>query len=286
MFFKALAVILLCCALSGCGISHRPPAEAIVFTSNLSRYPPAQEKLKLQPVPAGLDLKESLMPFAASPELYIIVHPAYGLFFQNVTKNRYPAANYLLLNRQFQDEARYISEMASSGSTLLLILPGDFETEGLAPSSFISYLNKTAFGPSVFYMTSETSSSGYISQDEMIKLYYFIKGVKAERIMVGGGYIGRCQGEFYRGITSYLDKKLAYIVPELSTISPEDVSEREALNILSDLEKKDYSRVAAFIERRAKEAPNMLSLPLIKEKGGAGTANRLNRNAKRDERPF
>jgi hypothetical protein len=111
-------------------------------------------------------------------------------------------------------------------------------------------------------MTSKTSSSGDIATDDMVKLFEFLKSVKAERIMVGGGYVGRCQGEFFSELTSYRSTEGTYIVPEISTISPVDISAQEAAEAFEAMQLQNYSLVRRFIGKKAKNAKaNILSIP-------------------------
>ena len=110
-------------------------------------------------------------------------------------------------------------------------------------------------------MTSKNSSSGNIAQDDMINLFAFLKSVKADRILIGGGYVGRCQGEFYNELTSFRGAERIYIVPEISTISPLDISTQEAAAALEAMQFQNYTLVRQFIGKKSKNtATNMLSI--------------------------
>ncbi len=230
----------------------------------MNSFPASPEELKfhdLTKIPAPL--ASTNRPALAS-EIYVIVHPAYGVFFQNLDREQLAEVKYRLLKKQFETEKKFIAEQAASGATLILVLPGK-TADGDFPRTYPfyrSYLNTTAgTGSSVFFIYSDTSSSGAIPQDEMMSLYYFIRGLKPARVMVAGGYIGRCQREFYNELTNYIEKTQVFIVPQLSTISPDDVTEEEAEQILRGLEQQDYSLVKKFIDKRTGATVNILPLP-------------------------
>ena len=261
-----LALVILLGIISGCATVEKPPSLPLPAPSTgrfldiqKSYAPTGEETLALRKLP--VNSSDAVSPFVSSADVYIIVHPGYGIFFQNLLRDKHAESKYILLNKQFENETAFISSKAASGATIILILPGNFETESVAPQSFISYLNRTAGpGPSVFYMTTKSSSSGNIAKDDMINLVTFLYNVKAERVMVGGGYIGRCQKEFHNELTSFLPK-LVYIVPEISTISPEDISALKATTIFESIQQQNYTLVNQFIDRRSGNAStNILSI--------------------------
>jgi hypothetical protein len=97
--------------------------------------------------------------------------------------------------------------------------------------------------------------------DSMVKLYAFLQQVRADKILIGGGFIGRCQREFYNQMAAYLEKVTAYIVPEISSISPDDISTPEASEILESLQRRDYSPIRRFIEKKSQGAAGILQFP-------------------------
>jgi len=266
LFLKVFLTIVL--AVSGCATVNDPLSSSRQFTDIINSFPPTQEQLAFQ------DLTKIPVPLAATShpapasEVYVIVHPAYAVFFQNLGKENLSEAKYRLLKKQFETEREFIAKQAASGATIILVLPGK-TSDGVFSETYPAYreyLNKTA-GPrsSVFFIYSETSSSGAIPQNEMMSLYYFIRGLRPARIMVAGGYIGRCQREFYNEFTNYIEKSQVFIVPQLSTISPDDVTEKEAAQILKDLEQQDYTLVKQFIDKKTGALTN--SLPLLNSEG-------------------
>jgi len=268
LFLKAFLAITL--AVSGCATVEDTLSPSKQFADIINSFPAAQEQLKfpdLTKIPATitstLTATARSTPARAS-EVYVIVHPAYAVFFQSLTKENFAEAKYRLLKKQFETEQKFIAKQAASGATIILVLPGK-TSDGVFPASYPSYrhyLNDTAgVGNSVFFIYSDTSSSGAIPQNEMMSLYYFIRGLKAAKVMVAGGYIGRCQREFYNELTNYIDKAQVFIVPQLSTISPDDVTEKEAEQILNGLEQQDYTLVKQFIDKKTGALTNTLPLP-------------------------
>ena len=246
---------------SGCATVEPPVSQARRFFDILNRYPKTTEPLKLRQLTVASPLAPPVA--AAQPDVFIMVHPAYSLFFRDANKApRYPAAKYELLSRQFDDEARFMSEVARSGNILVLIIPGRYLEESDAPLSYTTYLNTTvSAGDAVYYLYSDSPSNGTIAMNDMVDLYRFLQVVKAGKVLVGGGYIGRCQREFYNELTTYFEKSITYIVPEISTISPEDITESEAVSILSGIERRDYGPVRQFIDKKLDRNANVLSLP-------------------------
>ena len=256
IFCVALFPFLL---VSGC--STVDPANIVSQTATeiVNQYPEALEQLKLKDI---TQVQPSEIPDVdGSRDVFVIVHPAYSVFFRDKEKERYSSAKYSLLKKQFDNEAVLIASQAALGKIVVLVIPGNYPVDSKAPLSYVSYLNSIAGGgQKVYYVLSETSGSGNLSMNDMVSLYVFLQALKANKIMIGGGYIGRCQREFYNQLTTYLDSTVAYIVPELSTISPDDVSEGEALNIFSGLQRQDYSLVKSFIDKKTGGKANTLSI--------------------------
>jgi len=241
---------------AGCSTSDTPARR---FSEILYRYPDTQEPLRIKKLTAS---SYSDVAPAQSRTVTVMVHPAYSLFFREEHRSSYSEAKYDLLKFQLDSEARFISEIAKTDNLLILVLPGNFQKESIAPLSYTYYLNASAgAGASVFYLTSETWSSGTLTSDAMVTLYGFLQKVGANRMLIGGGYIGRCQREFYNQVSAYVDRTTAYIVPEISSISPDDISDQESAEILASLRRKDYTPVKKFIEKKSQGAANVLQLP-------------------------
>lgn len=245
---------------AGCATVDRSRSASENHADIIAGYP--QSSNGLIPLKLTTTVTRSAKPNSVSNDVFIIVHPAYSVFFGDLNKRKYSDAKYSLLKRQFDNEAKAIENQSATGKIVVLVVPGNYAVDSISPRSYESYLNTISAGSlSVFYVLSETSSSGRLPINEMVNLYLFLQSVKVNKVMIGGGYIGRCQREFYNQLTNYLDSSFTYIVPEISTISPEDVSEGEAIRILRSLQQQDYSPVKLFIDKKAGGKANILSLP-------------------------
>lgn len=252
----AITVLVILVA-AGCTASDTPAKH---FTEILYRYPQSQEPLGI----AGLSASSAdAVPLSLRGKaVTIMVHPAYSLFFREERRSTYSEAKYDLLKFQLDNEVRFIGEIAKSDNLLILVLPGNYQKDSLAPLSYTFYLNSsTKSSPLVYYIYSETSSSGSLSTDTMVTLYGFLQRVKADKVLIGGGYIGRCQREFYNQITTYVDKIPVFIVPEISSISPDDIDNDEAQTIVNSLHRRDYAPVKKFIEKKGQGKADVLHMP-------------------------
>lgn len=256
MFCILVFVFIL---LAGCASAPRSRVVVSRFNDILSLYPQTLNPLEMPSL-----LESANDPALRSPDpkdVYIIVHPAYAIFVRDLSKDALPEVKYLLQKRQFYNEAKFIASESLAGKIVILIIPGHYLDNSSNPLSYTAYLNNMTWGSNtVYYMYSESTNSGGLSTDDMISLYRMLKGMNTKRVLLGGGYIGRCQKEFYSQVTTYLDTIPAYIVPEISTISPEDISVVEAAALLKSLRVEDYAPVKAFIQKRS-SGVNMLSIP-------------------------
>ncbi len=263
---RALAILVFGLALAlaaGCAPS---PGPARSFSEMLGSFPDSADPLRIV----------RLTPAATVPEasrgkmVIVLVHPAYSLFFREELRNRYSDAKYELLKFQLESETRFLRGLAGTGHPVVLVLPGNYEQESAAPLAYTYYLNEAAGGSrTVFHVFSETSSSGALPTETMVTLYSFLRNAGARTVLVGGGYIGRCQREFYNQLVTYADAATAYVVPEISAISPDDISDRDAHAILEALRTRDYAPVRSFIEKRTRGTASVLFLPETIREGAA-----------------
>lgn len=253
--------ILLFLLLTGCATLTAPDPEARHFSETLDRYPAATQPLSIRELTA---VSAESFPRSPGPHhVFIMVHPAYSLFFREANRSKYTESKYSLLAKQFETEADFIAHAAREGSYLVLIIPRNYQSESVAPLSYISYINELTQGrENVLYLFSESSSNGSVLTSDLVELYRFLEIVKAQKVLIGGGFIGRCEREFYDQFTGFFERGSAFIVPEISTISPDDVTEAEAGLILEGISNKDYSAVRDFIEKKLDKPTNILSLPI------------------------
>lgn len=257
-----LAVLVLLVALGPACAPPPPPADlpSKRFSDILQYYPPSDQPLKIRTLTAKTAAE--LPQNARTKYVTVIVHPAYSLFFREERRSTFTENKYNLLKYQLDSEARFINEIARTDNVLILLLPGNYEKESIAPQSYTTYLNAAAGdSPTVYAIYSEVWTSGTLATDTMVKLYGFLRSVKAEKVLVGGGYIGRCQREFYNQMVAYVDKVSTYLVPEVSSISPDDITDQEAMTLLSSIRRNDFDPVRAFIEKRNPGGADILPLP-------------------------
>ena len=136
-------------AAAGCTASD---TQAKRFTEILDRYPQSPEPLRIARLSAfSADAVPSSLRGKA---VTIMVHPAYSLFFREEHRSTYSEAKYDLLKFQLDNEARFIGDIAKSDNLLILVLPGNYQKESLAPLSYTFYLNSsTKASPLVTYIT-------------------------------------------------------------------------------------------------------------------------------------
>jgi hypothetical protein len=254
----ALLVLLGCVVLLWAGCSYPQPSKQ--FNELLSRYPPTEDPLQVQLLTAGS--AEAVPLSSRGRPVTFIVHPAYSLFFRKATRSFYTEAKFDLLKHQLESEARFITEIGNSGNLLILVLPGNYEQDSVAPAAYTRYLNSAVGGsPAVYAVYSETSSSGALPVEAVVMLHGFLKSLRPPSVLVGGGFIGRCQREFYNQVITYVGEASAFIVPEISTVSPDDISDGEAQTMLEGILRGDYGPIDRFIDKRNKGRVRVTLLP-------------------------
>lgn len=247
--FFAVAVFSNGCAS---GPNHGPRAATILQ----EQYAKNLERLELTRL-TNLLPKDN----GRSERITIMVHPAYSVFYDSDAAKYCPGPKCSLIRKQLDNEARYIKEEAARGSVVVLVLPADPTIEAGLPARYAAYLNSLAGrGRRVFYVFSRTASNGALLAEDMLALYSLITALKTELVLIGGGYIGRCQKEFYSQIATYFDKSRIFLVPEISTVSPADISEKEARDILSGIRRHEYSIIEKMISKKTEGPANVLSI--------------------------
>lgn len=257
IFFTAALLFSL---FSGCASVAPTDGSAQRYAEIVGGYPQTEGPLRIPRL--SVDTALFSPPSSGSPDVFIIVHPGYSVFFNNEKARQYAGARFRMLELQFMNESRFIAEQARSGNIVILIIPGNYRIDSVSPLSYLSYLNTFASaGQPVFYLLSETSSNGTIATNDMVNLYHLLQTMRASKVLIGGGYVGRCQKEFYSQFTSYYGLSQTYIVREISTISPEDVSEKTASLIVSGLQQQDFAAVGRFLAGKLGDEVKILSIP-------------------------
>ncbi len=218
---------------------------------------------KAEPLKIGRLTRETVQrmrPRFKGAEVAIIVHPGYALFFDSAVASGCRVSVCSLLRAQLESEAKFIAQSAEKGRAVILVLPADPIVEGGFPHLYSAYLNRLVSGSdSVTVLFSKTSSSGSLRIDDMLSLYDFLAGAGVRKVIVGGGYIGRCQREFHSQLITYFDSSRTFISPEISVISTADISDKEAARIAKEIRYRRYDAVKSFMMRKMEEPLNIIS---------------------------
>ena len=217
---------------------------------------------------------EGYRKFVDQGSVYIFVHPSYSLFFHtkkprslrepsdlhgsivdSFLESSPDSAVTLLEQEQLKIEKNFIEYLTTEEKLVILVLPRDYRlamnyghTEGR--DEYARYLNGIANGSSaILYLESESSSSGKLLAADLIPLLSFLGAVGTKTALIGGGYVGRCQKEFYQYVTGFAAADRYYIVPELSTFSPEDLSEEAASGFIEN-SRLNLQACTAFVRLR------------------------------------
>ncbi|MBI4824043.1 MAG: hypothetical protein HY805_07435 [Nitrospirae bacterium] len=188
--------------------------------------------------------------------VYIIVHPAYYPFFQhkkfadedgefskgNVVERllSIPAQNLIFSVLQAQERRMrdFLEYKSTEEKLIIIILPRNYQKYSgyiykSGPDEYTRYLNEvTNESESVFYLDSRTSTRGYLKEDDTIKLVEFLAAINAKKVLIGGGYVGRCLEDFYVDFSETYGTDSLYMVPELSDISPKELNGHLAVSLL------------------------------------------------------
>jgi len=217
--------------------------------------------------------------------VYIIVHPSYYLFFHSkkprITRDPldlnnsvvdlflkdFPKETVMLLEQEQQrNEKNFLEYLTMDNKLVILLLPRNYRTAGsysyrYSNDEYARYLNEVANGsPSILYMESESASVGRLLSEDLIVLLSFLEAIGAKSVLIGGGYVGRCQKEFYSYVTKYSFGSNYFIVPELSIFSPEDITESTALGFFEN-DRIDLQASSEFILNKTPGNTNLQHLP-------------------------
>ncbi|OGW27048.1 MAG: hypothetical protein A2X59_00800 [Nitrospirae bacterium GWC2_42_7] len=224
--------------------------------------------------------------FIDNSSVYIIVHPAYYVFFHNkkplIKRGR---ANYLssivdlffkenydksvikVMQMQLRNEKAFIEQMTTENKLVILILPKNSPSHKYYSytselDEYARYINEiTNASPAALYIESDSSTNGKLSINDLVLLLSFLSKTEVRNLLVGGGYVGRCQDEFYGFISDHSLAFNYYIVPEISSFSPSDLSEKKALTLL-DNKKVNMELASEFILDRTGGNTNLQRVSL------------------------
>lgn len=191
--------------------------------------------------------------------VYVIVHPAYYAFFhergrsegalaegtpspRNALESFLNEAEYSDKVRLVKAQEKYLRDFLEYASTekrlIILVLPGKYSSyEGYqfkgGHDEYLRYLNEvTNESDSVIYMYSKKPNRGTLAEKDRKRLISFLYRIKATSVLVGGGYVGRCVEDFLKDMEQYYSEEKLYLVPELISVSPSDISSSLASDML------------------------------------------------------
>lgn len=239
---------------------------------------------KLQDVPAA-SYGEYAKYIDSNKSVYIFVHPSYYLFFHSkkpqvarpaldlkdslvdlFLKGSPQKAVLRLEQEQQRNEKNFLEYLTMDEKLVILVLPRNYRaatsyTYMNSKDEYTRYLNEIANGsPSILYMESESASVGRLLSDDLVVLLSFLEAVGAKSVLIGGGYVGRCQKEFYSYVTRYSFGSSYFIVPELSTFSPDDVTEATAGSFFEN-DRINLKTCSEFVLNKTPSNTNLQHLP-------------------------
>jgi hypothetical protein len=209
-------------------------------------------------------------------DLYIIIHPAYYAFFDaesssfleplpgeaqpNALQQFLQSQTFSSKGRLMQAQERMLRDFLEYASTakklVLLVLPGDY-TEASAyrygdgRDEYRRYINEvTNESESVLYLFSKRTSTGSLRPADKKRLLKFLSAVSPRKVLIGGGYLGRCVGELWKDIREGYPQDNIYLVPEITAWSPSDVSSDDASAFLRPDGSLDLEKFSAAAEQK------------------------------------
>jgi len=239
---------------------------------------------KLNDIPSG-SYGEYTKYIDSNKSVYVFVHPSYYLFFHSkkpqVTRDPLnlrdsivdvflkepPRKSVMQLEQEQQrNEKNFLEYLTMDEKLVILLLPRNYRTAGNytyknSNDEYARYLNEIANGsPSILYMESESASVGRLLSEDLIVLLSFLEAIGAKSVLIGGGYVGRCQKEFYSYVTKYSFGSNYFIVPELSTFSPEDITENAARSLIEN-DRINLKASSEFVLNKTPSDTNLQHLP-------------------------
>lgn len=214
---------------------------------------------------------------------FIIVHPSFFTFFDgdkrltpeepveesypmNLVERFYERASFfdeslMVLQLQERDLMGFLEVFTTEKVLLITIIPRDYQKHMnrrfVGPrNEYARYINEvTNESEGALFIESEEWNTGNMKPDEITTVVEFLKGAGVGRVYLGGGYVGRCLGDFYDALSGKLEAEgleesiQLRMVPEMSGISPFDLK-GNWLNGLLTPSGKLNRKVAAYNLRK------------------------------------
>lgn len=240
---------------------------------------------KLNDIPA--EKYSDYSRYVDGSRIYVIVHPAYYIFFnKDVPAIRRTADNagssifdlflretpddstlIRCIRQQQMNEKDFIEYLSGEKRLIILIVPKDYREHPdyryrYGRDEYARYINEVTSGSeSALYLESASPSSGELSADDYFTLLSFMNHTGAKSVLIGGGYVGRCQTQFYRQMTRVESGGSYFIVPEISVFSPQDMADKNVANCLKGNE-LNFQAVSDFIASDTDGSANIRHLPV------------------------
>jgi hypothetical protein len=160
--------------------------------------------------------------YAVDGKVYVMVHPGYYLYFQKKKLSPDTASKDLLdfFEEQIRTEREFFLLARENSELVVIVLPGK-----KLKKSYISYINRLTGGADNFlYIYSRNRRTGDLPSSEEEALESFLKSIGVKEVIIGGGYVGRCESRTYRDLLSMKGISIA-LSPEISFFSPNDITE-------------------------------------------------------------
>jgi len=216
--------------------------------------------------------------FLDNGSLYVIVHPAYYTFFdsdyvftphdgvvsENAVLQLLKERPYSVKAKLMQAQERMLLDFLEYSSTVrnlvLIVLPGDYADAPFYRYSnrrdeYMRYINEiTNESDSVLILYSKKPNKGSLAASDQKRLIRFLSAVAPDRILLGGGYIGRCVEDFYKDLSTIYSREKIYVVPEITAWSPSDISSDQASALLRPDGTADIAMMTKAADRKLQTA--------------------------------
>ncbi|UCG77527.1 MAG: hypothetical protein JSV21_08050 [Nitrospirota bacterium] len=186
--------------------------------------------------------------YVKNSEAYVIVHPYYTLFSKPSKKLRRKLRKQPevreFVDRQVKIENEFIESSVKEGSLVILVLPGDRYS-----NRYKAHLNNITQGArSVIYMHTKRKESGNIDDDQLDTLGKFMDAIGVRSVIVGGGYIGRCQEMAYKDLSTIFGDENIAISPEISSFSPSDITAATVKMFMQPDNQMNFKVISSYIK--------------------------------------
>jgi len=184
--------------------------------------------------------------------IYVVVHPGYYAFFH--AKHNLPAAeeiggypsqnlveriaadgmlgkslNIRIMKEQERLIRNFLEFMSTEKKLVILVLPRNYREHLLngyadGRDEFARFINDlTNMSPSILTIESETHDNGFLTEPDLELLKEFIDETGAKKILLGGGYLGKCLDNFYESVRRKYKYEDVSFVADITSVSPTDM---------------------------------------------------------------